>query len=118
MKNILIIILLIFFQNNITAQIVFEFNKLTITSNGRMEVLDMKGTLNINSDTTEIIVNIASLNIHEKIVELYSRFEDSDYNILVYKLESEDIAIFHIQNKEIFSIVLQTDIENQLEFEK
>jgi hypothetical protein len=118
MKNILIIILFIFFQNNITAQIVFEFNKLTITSNGRMEVLDMKGTLNINSDTTEIIVNIASLNIHEKIVELYSRFEDSDYNILVYKLESEDIAIFHIQNKEIFSIVLQTDIENQLEFEK
>ena len=115
MRSILTFFLIIF-SFSVEAQTIFESSEMVITSNGKIETIDYYNKIVINSDTTEIELHSKNIHTKEKIHSLLTVFNEETHDILVYKKENDEILVLYTKNGVIYSILIQTDMDNFITF--
>ena len=115
MRSILTFFLIIF-SFSVEAQTIFESSEMVITSNGKIETIDYYNKIVINSDTTEIEIKSKNIHTKEKIHSLLTVFNEETHDVLVYKKENDEILVLYTKNGIIYSILIQTDMDNFITF--
>lgn len=115
MRSILTFFLIIF-SFSVEAQTIFESSEMVITSNCKIETIDYYNKIVINSDTTEIELHSKNIHTKEKIHSLLTVFNEETHDVLVYKKENDEILVLYTKNGIIYSIVIQTDMDNFITF--
>ena len=116
MRCILTFFLIIFISYSVEAQTIFESSEMVITSNGKIETLKIDHRIIINSDTTEIEIHSKNIHTKEKIHSLLTVFNEETHDVLVYKKENDEILVLYTKNGIIYSILIQTDMDNFVTF--
>ena len=114
MKKLLFLLPLIFIFNSLTAQISFEPKEMKTSIKKIKTIENINGRITINSDTTEIELNIGGLNYKEKIgrLKLFNDFGDCK----VYCYEQEDgTLVLQIVNNKLFCVTFHSK-NQKLEF--
>jgi hypothetical protein len=107
MKNLFLIFVIIFFTYSLNAQISFEPEEMTTSKKKIKTTESINGRITVNSDTTEIELNIGGLNYKEKIgrLRLFNDFGDCK----VYSYEQEDgTLVLQIVNNLLYCVTFHT----------
>jgi hypothetical protein len=115
MRSILTFFLIIF-SFSVKAQTIFESSEMVITSNGKYETIKIDHRISINSDTTEIEIHSKNTHSKEKINSLLTVFNEETHDVLVYRKENDEILVLYTKNGVIYSILIQTDMDNFITF--
>ena len=115
-KNLLTFILIIISFVRIEAQIIFESSNMELMTDGKTETIKIDHRIIINSDTTEIEIHSKNIHTKEKIHSLLTVFNEVSHDVLVYKKENDEILVLYTKNGIIYSILIQTDMDNFVTF--
>lgn len=116
MRFLYIFFLIIFSFFRIEAQVIFESSKMEIMTDGKIETIKIDHRILINSDTTEIEIHSKNIHTKEKIHSLLTVFNEVSHDVLVYKKENDEILVLYTKDGIIYSILVQTDIDNFITF--
>ncbi len=116
MKNLLFFFLILISFSSTEAQIIFESSEMIIYSNGEKETINTNHKILINSDTTEVELFLGVSYSKEKILSLLTVFNEETHDVLVYNKENNELLILYVSNGNVYSIVLQSDMDNFIIF--
>ena len=115
MKNLILFIIFFLSTYSLSAQLSLDVTMMITIKNNKKTVEKIEGRINVNSDTTEIEVEINEISFKEKIGDL-SLFNDfGDVKVYIYNQE-EGYLVIQIREEKLIAVTFGTE-SGKLQFE-